>query len=106
MSFTGRKIRRSSGRAGFCHQVTARLMPGEPRNGFPPRGSKLQSFRPVAASSACTWSVAVETYMRPSTTMGVHSMVVEGRWRASPVRWVQATFSSATLSRLIWSSGE
>ena len=106
MSLTGRKIRRSSGRPGFSHQVTARLTLGDPRRGLPPRGSKLHSFRPVAASSACTFRVAVVTYMRPSTTMGVHSMVVAGRWRASPVRWVQATFKSETLVRLIWSSGE
>jgi len=42
--------------------------------------------------------------MTPSITIGVHSIVVP--LPASPVLYVQATWSFATLSRLIWSRGE
>ncbi len=48
--------------------------------------------------------MTVVTYITPSTTSGVHSIVLPGA--ESPVRYVQATSSRLTFSRLICESGE
>ncbi len=48
-------------------------------------GSNSQIFEPVAASSANTLRVGELTYMTPSTTMGLHSMVDTSLGRRSPV---------------------
>ena len=86
--------------------ATPRLTPFDRRMRIPSKGSKFQSISPVSALRArtCTWAVVM--YMRPSTTLGVHSIFVAGRARLSPVAWIQATLSSETFERLIWSSSE
>jgi hypothetical protein len=53
-----------------------------------------------------TLVVTVVTYMTPSTTNGVHSIVVFFVGSASSTWYVQATSSLVTFPRLIWSSVE
>jgi hypothetical protein len=48
-------------------------------------GSNVHVAWPVAASSATTFDFTVVMYITPSTTIGVHSMVLLRPGRPSPV---------------------
>jgi hypothetical protein len=74
------------------------------------RASCTQRSRPVSASSAITRPSGVMRYITPSTTIGVASSE-RGRFvctagATSPVRYVHATASRATLAVSICASGE
>ena len=98
------KMRRSPPSA---HHVTPRLTP--PRRTVAPcaKGSNSQRRSPVAASSAKTFVTGEAPYSTPSTTMGLVCIWVRlVSVSASPARYVQATSSRSTLSRVIWLSAE
>jgi hypothetical protein len=72
-------------------------------------GSNTQRSRPVAGSRAITRPSGVPRYIVPSTTSGVASKAVgffvAKRVSVSPVRYVQATSSRLTFSRVISDAG-
>ena len=72
--------------------------------GTPAFGSKRQSSRPVAASSANTCTLGVVAYSTPSTTTGL--ACISDPLNSSCVSYVHATFSCRTLAGEIWSSVE
>ena len=60
-----------------------------------------QMILPVWASTACVYRPWPDTYMTPSITIGVHSIMPIAREPAGSVSSSQATSSEATLEELI-----
>ena len=87
-------------------EVRSTLLRFTPRPPCPFHGSNVQRGWPVPASKATTFKPAVVMNITPSTTIGLHSMVVAGRSRISSQRYTHAGVSRLTFDRLICVSAE